>query len=191
MRHGETEWSATGKHTGRSDPPLTEKGRAQAELLSQSLAGRSFERVLTSPLARAAETCRLAGLADRAELRDELMEWDYGDYEGLTTPNIRESRPGWFLWRDGVPNGETADEVGARADTVIAELQGLEGDVVLFAHGHVLRVLAARWLELPPTDGAKLSLSTGTLSVLGWERESPAIRGWNLPPGASPAEAHR
>lgn len=191
MRHGETEWSATGKHTGRSDPPLTEKGRAQAELLSQSLAGRSFERVLTSPLARAAETCRLAGLAERAELRDELMEWDYGDYEGLTTPNIRESRPGWFLWRDGVPNGETADEVGARADTVIAELQGLEGDVVLFAHGHVLRVLAARWLELPPTDGAKLSLSTGTLSVLGWERESPAIRGWNLPPGVAPAEAHR
>jgi probable phosphoglycerate mutase len=191
VRHGETEWSATGKHTGRSDPPLTDKGREQAGLLSQSLAGRSFERVLTSPLSRAAETCRLAGLGGAAEPRDELMEWDYGDYEGLTTPGIRESRPGWFLWRDGVPGGESAEQVGARVDAVLAELRGGEGDAALFAHGHVLRVLAARWIELPPTDGAKLALATGTLSVLGWERESPAIRGWNLPPGALPAEAHR
>jgi probable phosphoglycerate mutase len=135
--------------------------------------------VLTSPLARAAETCRLAGLAERAERRDELLEWDYGDYDGLTTPEVRAERPGWYLWRDGCPSGESADDVGARADRVVAELRSLEGDAALFAHGHLLRTLAARWLDLPPEAGGRFALDTAALCVLGWEREVPVIAGWN------------
>jgi broad specificity phosphatase PhoE len=182
-RHGETEWSRTGKHTGRTDVPLTEEGRVQAELLGTSLAGIRFERVFTSPLSRAADTCRLAGLGDVAEPRDELLEWDYGEYEGLTTPEIREQRPGWLLWRDGCPDGESAAQAGARADRLLAELDALGGAAALFAHGHMLRVVAARWLGLPPEDGGLLRLDTATVSVLGWEREVAVVRRWNVPPG--------
>jgi broad specificity phosphatase PhoE len=183
-RHGETEWSRDLRHTGRTDIPLTDKGRRQAELLRDSLAGRSFQRVLSSPLERAAETCRLAGVGERAELTDDLLEWDYGDYEGITTAQIREERPGWYLWRDGCPGGEAAAEVGRRVDRVIGELEGLEGDAAVFAHGHVLRVLAARWLRLGPESGALLKLDTGTLSALGWERETRVLTRWNAPVGA-------
>jgi broad specificity phosphatase PhoE len=181
VRHGETEWSREMRHTGRTDVPLTEKGRRQAAMLRDALAGRDFARVLSSPLGRALETCELAGLGDRAELRDELLEWDYGEYEGITTAEIRESRPDWYLWRDGCPSGETAAEVGARVDPVIEELAGLDGDGALFAHGHLLRVLTARWLGLGPEAGALLALDTGTLSVLGFERDTRVIRRWNAP----------
>ena len=179
VRHGQTEWSASGKHTGRTDIPLTEAGHANADALRPVLAGREFIRKLTSPLQRAAETCRLAGFGETAERRDELMEWDYGDYEGLTTPEIRERRPGWYLWRDGCPGGEAAGDVGARVDRVVEELRSLEGDAVLFAHGHLLRVLAARWIEHPPAFGGRLRLATGAVCTLGWEREVPAIELWN------------
>jgi probable phosphoglycerate mutase len=179
VRHGETEWSRDGRHTGRTDVPLTDEGRRQARLAGDRLEGRAFERVLTSPLSRAAETCALAGLGDRAEPRDELMEWDYGDYEGLTTPQIRDKRPGWFLWRDGCPGGEGPDDVAQRVDRVVAELREARGDVAVFAHGHVLRVLTARWLGLGPEAGALFALATATLSMLGWERETAVIRLWN------------
>jgi probable phosphoglycerate mutase len=183
VRHGETEWSKTGRHTGRTDVPLTEEGAHQAKLLSASLAGRRFERVLTSPLSRAAETCRLAGLGETAEARDELVEWDYGEYEGLTTPEIRLQRPEWVLWRDGCPGGERPEDVGDRVDRVLAEVRGTQGDVALVAHGHVLRVLAVRWIGLPPGDGARMALATATVSVLGWERQTRVVRLWNMPPG--------
>ena len=181
-RHGETEWSRDMRHTGHTDIELTERGREQAREIGDALGGRRFARVITSPLARAAETCRLAGLAEAAEPSDALLEWDYGDYEGLTTAKIREDRPGWVLWRDGCPGGETAAEVGARVDPLVAELRDAPGDVALFGHGHALRVLAARWLGLPPTDGALLALDTATLSTLGWERETPVLRRWNASP---------
>jgi broad specificity phosphatase PhoE len=179
VRHGETEWSKAGKHTGRTDVPLTERGREEAEAVGAALRRRRFERVLTSPLSRAADTCRLAGLGDVAEPRDQLMEWDYGAYEGRTTADIRKERPGWTLWDDGVPDGETAAEVGARVDRVIAELRRLEGDALVFAHGHVLRVFAARWLGLDPAAGRLFALDPATISVLGYERETPVIRVWN------------
>ena len=179
VRHGETEWSRSGRHTGRTDVPLTDLGRHQAELLGRRLRGRSFALVLTSPLGRARETCRLAGLGEGALLRDELREWDYGEYEGITTPEIRSRRPDWFLWRDGCPGGETAAEVGARADRVVAELRAAGGDCAVFGHGHMLRVLAARWLGLPPGEGRLLGLSTAALSVLGYERETPVLWLWN------------
>jgi broad specificity phosphatase PhoE len=195
VRHGETDWSRTMRHTGRSEVPLTDAGREEAKLLSAALAAWSFERVYTSPLSRARETCELAGFADGARTTEALLEWDYGEYEGITTREIRASRPAWFLWRDGVPGGETADEVGARVDPLIAELKAEEGDAALFAHGHLLRVLTARWLGLPPRDGALFALGTATLSVLGFERETAVIRRWNAPvgvpvaaPSASPAE---
>jgi broad specificity phosphatase PhoE len=181
VRHGETEWSRDGRHTGRTDIPLTEAGRGQAEELQERLAEWSFARALASPLSRALDTCRLAGFGDRVELSEALLEWDYGEYEGLTTPQIRETRPGWSLWRDGCPGGETAADVGARVDPVLAELKSSDGNVALFAHGHTLRVLAARWVELPPEAGARLWLATATLSVLGFERETAVIRRWNAP----------
>jgi broad specificity phosphatase PhoE len=184
-RHGETEWSRDLKHTGRTDIPLTDRGRAEAEQLGRALAGRSFARVQSSPLQRAVETCRLAGLGDQVELTDDLLEWDYGEYEGITTAEIRRERPDWKLWRDGCPGGETAADVGKRVDRVIAQLRGLEGDAVLFAHGHVLRVLTARWLRLGPECGALFKLDTGTLSVLGFERETPVITRWNSPVSAA------
>jgi probable phosphoglycerate mutase len=179
VRHGETEWSRDLKHTGRTDIPLTEIGRRQAQAVGAALRERQFELVLTSPLSRAAETCRLAGFGDVAEQRDELREWDYGAYEGRKTVEIREEIPGWTLWRDGVPEGETIDEVAARVERLIAELRSLQGDALLFAHGHVLRVLAARWLGLEPQAGALLALDPASISVLGHERETSVIRLWN------------
>ena len=179
VRHGETEWSRDMRHTGRTDVPLTEQGRRQAEALRPLVAGREFARVLTSPLSRASETCRLAGAGGGAEQRDELLEWDYGEYEGLTTPQIRAQRPDWNLWFDGCPGGEMPGDVAARVDRLIAELRGLDGDAIAFAHGHVLRVLAARWLDLGPEAGAHFALDTATLSALGWEREATTIRVWN------------
>jgi probable phosphoglycerate mutase len=186
IRHGETEWSRDGRHTGHTDIPLTEAGRKNAEQLRARLAelGARFDLVMTSPLSRAYDTCRLAGLCDETvptEVTDDLMEWDYGDYEGRRTAEIRTERPGWLLWTDGVPNGETPEQVGARVDRVIARVRAVPGDVALVAHGHVLRVLAARWLNLAPVHGGNLALSTATLSVLGWERELPAIHLWNSP----------
>ena len=180
-RHGETEWSRDLRHTGRTDIPLTEKGRAQAAMLRDPLAGRSFARVLCSPLGRARETCGLAGLADQAELTEDLLEWDYGEYEGVTTKEIRERRPEWYLWRDGCPGGETTEDVGRRVDRVVDQLDGLDGDAIVFAHGHVLRVMTARWLRLGPEAGALFKLDTGTLSALGWERETRVIVRWNGP----------
>jgi broad specificity phosphatase PhoE len=181
VRHGETEWSRDHRHTGRTDVPLTAEGRRQAERLRDALAEWSFTRVLSSPLSRALDTCRLAGYGDRAEQSDELLEWDYGEYEGETTDRIRESRPGWNLWRDGCPGGETVADVSARVDPIVSELKDSEGDVAVFAHGHVLRVLAARWLEMAPEAGARFWLATATISVLGFERETPAFRRWNAP----------
>ncbi len=178
-RHGETEWSRSGQHTGRTDVPLTEAGIRNAELLAPRLEGRHFAAVFTSPLSRAVETCRLAGLGAAAQVREELREWDYGEYEGITTAEIREGRPGWLLWRDGCPGGEDARQVGSRVNRLIGELQGLGGDAALFAHGHVLRVIAARWVGLPPESGGLLALSTATLGVLGYEREVAVIRLWN------------
>lgn len=180
VRHAETEWSLSGRHTGRTDIPLTERGRMTAVSLGNRLEGRPFARVLSSPLSRAVETCRLAGYGARVEMHDELLEWDYGDYEALTTPQIRERRPEWDLWRDGCPGGESAADVGARVDRLLAELrQPPAGDVALFAHGHVLRVLAARWIGLEPAGGALLALSTGSISRLGHERERAVVWGWN------------
>jgi broad specificity phosphatase PhoE len=181
VRHGETEWSRDGRHTGRTDIPLTDEGRRQAARLRDALGAWRFERVLASPLSRALDTCRLAGFGERAELSDALLEWDYGAYEGLTTPEIRELRPGWNLWRDGCPGGETAADVGARVDSLVSELQASEADVAVFAHGHVLRVLAALWVELPPETGARLWLATATISIVGFERETAAMRRWNAP----------
>jgi broad specificity phosphatase PhoE len=185
VRHGETEWSRDRKHTGRTDLPLTDTGRREAGKLREAVAGRSFARVLSSPLSRALETCRLAGLGDQAELTGDLCEWDYGEYEGITTAEIRKQRPDWYLWRDGCPDGETAADVGRRVDRVIASVSEVDGDVALFAHGHVLRVLTARWLGLGPEAGALFKLDTGTLSVLGYERETRVITRWNAPvPGS-------
>jgi probable phosphoglycerate mutase len=180
VRHGETEWSASGRHTGRTDVPLTDDGRRQAEALRACLSEWTFEVVLTSPLRRAAETCRLAGLEDVAQVREDLREWDYGDYEGRTTAEIRAGRAGWNLWVDGVPNGEPIEHVGTRADGVVADIRSAGGDVALFAHGHILRVVAARWLDLAPDRGRSFVLETATISVLGYERETPAILRWNL-----------
>jgi len=179
VRHAETEWTLSGQHTGTTDIALTEAGREAAVVLGRRLRAWSFQTVLSSPLARALETCRLAGVAESPQQRDELVEWDYGDYEGLTTPQIRERREGWNLWRDGAPAGETAQDVGRRADRVIAELVGHERDSAVFAHGHILRVLAARWLGLGPEYGALLALSPGSISVLGHEREQRVLRLWN------------
>jgi probable phosphoglycerate mutase len=178
-RHGETEWSRTGRHTGRTDIELTDAGRRQAEALRGELGEHEFSRVISSPLSRALETCRLALPAHSIEPSEALMEWDYGAYEGLTTAQIRERRAGWVLWRDGCPGGESAAEVGERVDPLVAELLQARGDVALFAHGHVLRVLAARWLGLRPGDGALFALDTATLSTLGWEHETAVIRRWN------------
>jgi broad specificity phosphatase PhoE len=179
VRHGETDWSRLGRHTGRSDIDLTDIGREQAVLAGEALVGYDLAAVFTSPLQRAAVTCVLAGFGDRATLCDELCEWDYGDYEGLTTEEIREGRPGWSLWDDGVVNGEAIDQVGARIDSVVAQTRAIEGDVALFAHGHVLRILAARWLGLAPSSGRFFVLSTATISVLGYERETAAVLRWN------------
>ncbi|MEA2565705.1 MAG: hypothetical protein QOD49_882, partial [Actinomycetota bacterium] len=158
VRHGETEWALQGRHTGRTDVPLTERGRQQAVSLGRLLQRRQFANVLVSPRQRAVETCRLAGFGEVAEVRDDLAEWDYGEYEGRTTEDIVAERPGWTLWDDGVPGGETVEDVGRRVDRVIAEVRPTPGDVAIFAHGHVLRILAARWVDLAPKDGRRFAL---------------------------------
>ena len=182
VRHGETEWSESGRHTGRTDIPLLPRGVARAEAVGARLAQAAPDPalVLTSPLLRAAETCRLAGFGERADPCDDLQEWDYGDYEGKTTEEIRAVRPGWTIWHDGVPGGETAADVGRRADRVIERARSADGDVLLFSHGHFLRVLAARWVGLPPAGGRLLALRAGGISALGWERETPVVSSWNL-----------
>jgi probable phosphoglycerate mutase len=180
IRHAETAWSAAGRHTGLTDIPLTEDGRAHATTLRQRLEGQHFAAVLVSPLQRARETAALAGLGGQAQVRDDLVEYDYGDYEGITTDEIRRERPGWYLWRDGVPGGEQPDDVGARADRIIAEALAAGGDVALIAHGHVLRTVGARWIEQPASFAGRLALGTGALCRLGLEREVRVIRAWNL-----------
>jgi probable phosphoglycerate mutase len=181
VRHGETEWSRSGRHTGRTEVALTEHGREQAEAVGAALRDHHFALVLTSPLGRALETCRLAGFGNRAVQRAELSEWDYGLYEGRTTAEVREERPGWTLWWDGVPEGETVEQVGERVDHVLDALRPLDGDALLFAHGHVLRILTARWLELDPGAGRLFALDPATMSTLGYERETSVIRLWNNP----------
>ena len=182
VRHGETEWSLSGQHTSRTDLPLIEVGRERAQALGPLLAGWDFSLVLTSPLRRARETCELAGFGDRAEVLDDLREWDYGEYEGLTTPQIREQRPDWSLWRDGCPGGEQPSEISARADRVLERMRGGGGDVLAFAHGHIFRVLAARWIQLPASGGARLALKAGAISALGYERDTEVISLWNDAP---------
>ncbi len=186
VRHGETAWSASGRHTGATDVELTDEGRALARTLGATLAGGRFALVLTSPLRRARDTAVLAGFPD-AEVEPDLVEWDYGDYEGLTTPQIRETVPGWAVWTHPVPGGETAEQVAARADRVIARIERAAGDVAVFSHGHFLRVLAARWLEEPAAFGGRLLLGTACRGVLGHERERRALERWNVPP--APASA--
>jgi broad specificity phosphatase PhoE len=178
-RHGETEWSRDHRHTGRTDLPLTENGRRQALALRERLGGRDFTRVLVSPLSRAVETCELAGLGERAELRPELVELDYGEAEGVTTAQMRERVPGWSVWTHEMPGGESLAEVGERLAPILAAMRETDGDMALFAHGHVLRVLSALWIGLAPAGGSRLALSTGTLSTLGWERETQVVRSWN------------
>jgi probable phosphoglycerate mutase len=179
VRHGETEWSSSGQHTSFTDIALTDRGREQACELATRLASRTFSLVLSSPRVRARETCTLAGLGDRFEISDDLAEWDYGEYEGCTTASIRATRPGWTIFTGGVPGGESADDVGARADRVLARAAAVDGDVALFSHAHFLRVLAVRWVGLPVVDGALLALDTATVSVLSYEREQRVIRVWN------------
>lgn len=189
MRHGATEWSRNGRHTGRTDLALDEGGRAQAAIVGERLAGRSFARVWSSPLRRALETCRLVGLSSRCEILDDLAEWDYGEYEGLTTAEIRERRPGWSVFADGCPGGESPAQIGARADRVLARIgarptEGREAGrppeaVIVFSHGHFLRVLAARWLALAPGEGRHLAFDAGHLSELGFERDVPVLMTWN------------
>ena len=181
-RHGETEWSRDLRHTGRTEIPLTAQGEEEARALAAPLGAIGFDRVLCSPLGRARETCKLAGFGDRAEFRDELLEWDYGDYDGITSEQVHERDPYWLLWRDGCPNGESPEQVGDRADAVISELlDGEAGTIAVFAHGHILRVLAARWLGLEPAGGQHFGLGTATLSRLGWEHDYRVIQRWNAP----------
>lgn len=180
VRHGETEWARLGRHTGRTDIPLTAAGRDQALALGSHLAGRTFQLVLTSPLSRAAETASLAGFPD-AVLAPDLMEWDYGALEGRTSADIRESFEGWTIWTGPWPKAETVDEVGARAERVIARClePSVTGDCLLFAHGHLLRILAARWLRQPAVGGSMFALGTATVGILGWDRLNPVIETWN------------
>ena len=179
VRHGQTDWSASGQHTGWTDLPLNDTGRRQAALLAARLAPMRFAAVFTSPLVRALDTCRAAGLAEEAIVDPDLREWDYGEYEGRTTDEIRETQPGWSIWADPVPGGEAIDDVAARVDRVIERTLRAEGDVAIFGHGHCLRILAARWLRLDPGIGGLLELSTATISRLGWERERRVLELWN------------
>ena len=179
VRHGETAWTKTKQHTGRQDIPLNEEGRRQGEQLRHRLAAWPFTRVLVSPLSRARDTCVLAGLGDRADPRPDLLEFDYGAYEGRTRTDILRERPEWNLWRDGCPQGETVEQVGVRVDRVLSEVRGLDGDVAIFAHGHVLRVLTSRWIQQAPAFGERIALSTASVSVLGWENSAEVIWLWN------------
>jgi broad specificity phosphatase PhoE len=179
VRHGQTEWARDGRHTGRTDIPLTDAGRRQALDVRSKLEGHRFALVLSSPLSRALDTARLAGFGDVVQIDDDLAEWDYGAWEGLTTPQIRETIPGWTIWANGARNGETPAQVAERCDRVVARVRAANGDALLFAHGHLLRVFTARWLELAPSEGRHFALATATVSVLGWERETPVIERWN------------
>lgn len=181
IRHGETAWSLSGQHTGTTDIPLTDNGRRLAERMRPVLAGKAFALVLCSPLQRARETCDLARLGDAVVIEPDLVEWNYGQYEGLTPNQIHEDAPGWLIFRDGCPGGEMPEQVGARVDRVISRARAADGDVALFAHGHVLRVLAARWIGFPAASGQHFLLDTGTLCVLGYYRDIPAMRVWNGP----------
>jgi broad specificity phosphatase PhoE len=182
IRHGETEWSLSGQHTGRTDIPLTALGEQRAAALGRDLAARQFALVLTSPRTRSRETARLAGYGAAAVIDDDLQEWDYGVYEGITTAEIRKQKPGWLIWDGPIPQGETIDQVGVRAERVIARAMETGGDVALFAHGHILRILCARWLSLPPKGGQYFALDTGSISILGFERETRVISRWNFVP---------
>lgn len=182
VRHAETTWSLSGRHTGRTDIALTEHGRRLAAGLAPALARWSFQLVLCSPSRRARETCELAGLGELAQVSEDLYEWDYGDYEGLTSEQIKQIDPDWDLWRDGCPGGESPAEVGARLDRVVARLAAATGPVAVFSHGHALRVLGARWIELNPGDGRRLGLSTASVSLLGHERGTPILAAWNQAP---------
>jgi broad specificity phosphatase PhoE len=179
VRHGETEWSLSGQHTGSTDIPLTENGHKVAMQLAPVLAKESFALVLVSPLERARVTCALAGCGERAQIDRDLMEWNYGEYEGLTPKQIHAQRPGWMLFSDGCRGGETPEQVGARADRVIARVRAIEGHVALFAHGHIFRVFAARWLGLPAAAGCHFLLDTATLNILSYYRGIPAVKRWN------------
>jgi probable phosphoglycerate mutase len=191
VRHGQTEWALLGRHTGRTDIPLDDDGRAQAETLGRRLAAHRFALVLSSPRARALDTARLAGYADTVEVDDDLREWDYGELEGLTTPEIRERYPDWSIWTGPWPGGETPTEVGDRADRVIARCldPSVDGDALLFAHGHLLRVLAARWVRRPADGGRMFALGTATIGILGWDRANRVIETWNEACAAPPDEA--
>ncbi len=180
-RHGETAWSLSGQHTGRTDLPLTERGERNARALGQRLRGLEFAKVYTSPLQRAARTCELAGCGTSAEIDPDLVEWDYGQYEGCRTAEIHAERPDWQLFRDGCPGGESPGQIGARADRVVGRVRAIKGDVLVFSSGHFLRVLAARWLGLDASGGRYLLLSTASLSALGYEHNlaAPAIQLWN------------
>ena len=180
-RHGETAWSLSGQHTGLTDLPLTEQGERNARNLGPRLAGLTFAKVFTSPLQRATRTCQLAGFAAAAEVDRDLVEWDYGDYEGLRTAEIHDKRPEWKLFRDGCPGGESPDQIGARADRVVGRVRAVKGDVLIFSSGHFLRVLAARWLGLEPVNGRLFMLKTASLSALGYENElsQPVISLWD------------
>jgi broad specificity phosphatase PhoE len=179
VRHGETEWSDSGRHTSRTDLPLTPRGRERAAALADGLAQYRFALVLCSPLRRARETADLAGFGDVAVPDQDLHEWDYGEYEGLTTREIRARRPDWTLWRDGCPGGESPEQVGVRADAALARAGESPGNVLIFAHGHILRVITARWIEMPVAAGARFALAAGALSRLGYERETRVVQEWN------------
>ena len=181
VRHGETAWSASGRHTGRTDIPLTEEGERKARALGDRLKGVTFDRVFTSPLQRAARTCALAGFGAAAKADPDLLEWDYGDYEGRKSSEILADRPGWLLFRDGCPNGESPADVGARADRVVARLRAVDDRAIVFSSGHILRVLASRWLGLEPSGGRLFKLDTASMSILGYEHDKgePAIALWN------------
>ena len=187
VRHGETEWSRSGQHTGRTNIPLTPAGEAKASAIGRYLGGKKFALVLASPLQRAWETCRLAGYSEVAEKEPDLMEWWYGAYEGRTSADIRKDVPEWNIWKNGVVGGETVEQVGERARRVIERATAIEGDVALFAHGHVLRILTACWLGLEPAGGRLFALDTACLSILGFEREIRVIQRWNQPPDSDNA----
>jgi probable phosphoglycerate mutase len=189
IRHGETEWSVNGRHTGITDIPLTENGRRMARELEPLLVSAQFTLVLTSPLQRARETCRLAGLGSMAEVDPDLIEWNYGDYEGLTPHEIRARRPDWMIFRDGCPGGESPEDVGARVDRVIARLRATDGRAALFGHGHLFRVFAARWIELPASAGRRFLLDPATLGVLGYYQGEPALKRWNAPLAPPPSQS--
>lgn len=179
IRHGETEWSLSGQHTSRTDIPLTERGKQRAQKIRDYLRGKSFSMVLCSPMQRAKETCRIAGFGDVAQIDDDLKEWDYGVYEGRTTKDIQKEVPGWSVWTNAIVGGETMDQVAARANRVIARAEAKGGSVALFAHGHILRILAACWIQSPPVMGSRLALGTGTVSTLGFEHQTQVITMWN------------